>query len=55
MTLQERSDIVLAFTRLLYVNGQSTDDTLTAASRMSEMPGNDWQEQAEHCPNFWAL
>src|SRR5262249_28167980 len=35
MTLQERSDIVLAFTRVLYVNGQSTDDTLTAAERLS--------------------
>jgi len=36
MTLQERSDIVLAFTRLLYVNGQSTDDTLAAAKRLSD-------------------
>jgi uncharacterized membrane protein YjjP (DUF1212 family) len=34
MTLQERSDLVLAFARLLYVNGQSTDDTLTAAERL---------------------
>src|SRR5262245_6393431 len=34
MTLQERSDLVLAFARLLYVNGQSTDDTLTAAWRL---------------------
>jgi uncharacterized membrane protein YjjP (DUF1212 family) len=34
MTLQGRSNIVLAFTRLLYVNGQSTDDTLTAAERL---------------------
>ena len=39
MTLQERSDIVLAFTRLLYVNGQSTDDTLTAAERLSRHLG----------------
>ena len=35
MTLQERSDLVLAFTRLLYVNGQSTDDTLTEADKLS--------------------
>ena len=35
MTLQERSDIVLAFTRVLYVNGQSTDDTLAAGERIS--------------------
>jgi uncharacterized membrane protein YjjP (DUF1212 family) len=35
MTLQERSDIVLAFTRVLYVNGQSTDDTLAAAEQLS--------------------
>jgi uncharacterized membrane protein YjjP (DUF1212 family) len=34
MTLQERSDLVLAFTRLLYENGQSTDDTLAAAERL---------------------
>jgi uncharacterized membrane protein YjjP (DUF1212 family) len=39
MTLQERSNIVLAFTRLLYVNGQSTDDTLTAAGRLSKYLG----------------
>jgi uncharacterized membrane protein YjjP (DUF1212 family) len=35
MTLQERSDLVLAFTRLLYVNGESTDDTLSAAEQLS--------------------
>ena len=39
MTLQERSGIVLAFMRLLYVNGQSTDDTLTAAERLSSYLG----------------
>lgn len=39
MTLQERSNIVLAFTRLLYVNGQSTDETLTAAQRLSNALG----------------
>src|SRR5215469_4882457 len=36
MTLQERSDLVLAFARVLYVNGQSTDDTLTAAERLGK-------------------
>ena len=30
MTLSERSDLVLAFARVLYVNGQSTDQTLAA-------------------------
>jgi uncharacterized membrane protein YjjP (DUF1212 family) len=39
MTLQERSDIVLAFSRVLYVNGQSTDDTLAAAERLSNHLG----------------
>src|SRR5215467_3123601 len=39
MTLQDRSDIVLAFTRVLYVNGQSTDDTLAAADRLSNSLG----------------
>jgi uncharacterized membrane protein YjjP (DUF1212 family) len=34
-TVQERSDIVLAFTRILYVNGQSTDDMLAAAEGLS--------------------
>lgn len=35
MSLQERSDIVLAFARVLFVNGQSTDDTLSAVQRLS--------------------
>jgi len=39
MTLQDRSDIVLAFTRVLYVNGQSTDDTLAAADRLGNSLG----------------
>lgn len=39
MTLQERSDVVQAFTRLLYLNGQSTDDTLTAVERLSNYLG----------------
>ena len=34
MNLEERSDVVLAFARALYVNGQSTDRILTAAERL---------------------
>src|SRR5215813_13835126 len=39
MTLQERSDLVLTFARLLYVNGQSTYDTLRSAERLSSYLG----------------
>ena len=35
MTLQERSDLVLTFARVLHVNGQSTDETVAAAERLS--------------------
>ena len=31
MSLQERSDLVLTFARVLHVNGPSTDETLVAA------------------------
>ncbi len=34
MSLQERSDLVLAFARVLHVNGQSTDETLAATERL---------------------
>jgi uncharacterized membrane protein YjjP (DUF1212 family) len=34
MTLKESSDLVLAFARALFVNGQSTDQTLAAAERV---------------------
>src|SRR6266852_5384809 len=34
MTLEERSDLVLTFAEVLYVNGQSTDETLAAAERL---------------------
>ena len=34
MNLEERSDVVLAFARALYVNGQSTDRILAAAERL---------------------
>lgn len=39
MTLEERSDVVLALARILFVNGQSTDQTLTAAARMCRALG----------------
>src|SRR5467141_899848 len=32
---QTRSDLVLAFARVLHVNGESTDDTLAAAARLA--------------------
>ena len=35
MTLSERSDLVLVFARVLYVNGQSTDQTLAAAGQLA--------------------
>jgi uncharacterized membrane protein YjjP (DUF1212 family) len=39
MTLEERSSLVLAFARTLYVNGQSTDQTLVAAERVGNALG----------------
>lgn len=36
MTLDERASLVLAFARVLYVNGQSTDETLAAAERLGQ-------------------
>ena len=36
MTLQERSDLVLTFARVLHVNGQSTDETLAVAERLGK-------------------
>jgi uncharacterized membrane protein YjjP (DUF1212 family) len=39
MTLQERSDLVLTFARVLHVNGQSTDETLAAAERLGSSLG----------------
>jgi len=39
MTLEERADLVLAFARVLYVNGQSTDQTLTSAERLGHALG----------------
>jgi uncharacterized membrane protein YjjP (DUF1212 family) len=39
MTLEERSSLVLAFARVLFVNGQSTDQTLAAAERVGNALG----------------
>ena len=39
MTLEERSNLVLACARVLYVNGQSTDQTLAAAERLGDSLG----------------
>src|SRR3984885_8987313 len=39
MTLEERSDLILAFARVLYANGQSTDQTLAAAARLGDTLG----------------
>jgi hypothetical protein len=37
--LEERSDLILAFARVLYVNGQSTDQTLAAAAQLGDALG----------------
>jgi len=39
MTLEERSDLVLSAARVLYVNGQSTEQTLAAAERFGQILG----------------
>jgi uncharacterized membrane protein YjjP (DUF1212 family) len=39
MTSEERCDLVLAFAKVLYVNGQATDQTLAAAKRFSDALG----------------
>jgi uncharacterized membrane protein YjjP (DUF1212 family) len=39
MTLEERSNLILAFTRVLYVNGQATDETVAAAERLGHRLG----------------
>ena len=36
MTLEERSNLVLVFSRVLYLNGQATDQTLDAAQRLGD-------------------
>src|SRR6266852_5070803 len=39
MTLQERSELVLSFARVLHVNGQSTKETVAAAERLGNALG----------------
>jgi hypothetical protein len=39
MTLEERVDLVLAVARVLFVNGQSTEQTLAAAERLGDALG----------------
>jgi uncharacterized membrane protein YjjP (DUF1212 family) len=39
VTLKERSNLVLAFARVLYVDGQSTDETVTASERLGDSLG----------------
>ncbi len=39
MTLEERSNLVLAFARVLYVNGQATDQTMAAAQQLGDTLG----------------
>jgi uncharacterized membrane protein YjjP (DUF1212 family) len=39
MTLEGGSDLVMAFARVLYVNGQATDQTLEAAERLGDSLG----------------
>ena len=39
VSLADRSDVVLTFARVLYVDGQSTDETMTAATRLGESLG----------------
>jgi uncharacterized membrane protein YjjP (DUF1212 family) len=39
MTQEERSNLILAFARVLYVNGQATDQTLDAAERLGDALG----------------
>jgi uncharacterized membrane protein YjjP (DUF1212 family) len=39
MTLEQRADLVLAFARTLYVNGQATEQTVDAAERLGRVLG----------------
>jgi uncharacterized membrane protein YjjP (DUF1212 family) len=39
MSLEERADLILAFARVLYVNGQSTDQTLMVAEQVGHTVG----------------
>src|SRR6516225_4631283 len=39
MTLAQRCNLVLAFARVLYVNGQATEQTVAAAEQLGRMLG----------------
>src|SRR5215470_14675476 len=39
MDIQEHSDLVLDFARVLYVNGESTDETIAGTARLSKAFG----------------
>src|SRR5260370_1597088 len=39
MKLEQRSNLVLAFARILYVNGQATEQTVAAAERLGRTLG----------------
>jgi uncharacterized membrane protein YjjB (DUF3815 family) len=39
MTLQQRSELIVSFARTLFVNGQSTDQTLSAAQGLAQLFG----------------
>ena len=39
MTREERSNLILAFARVLYINGESTQQTLAAAKRVGDFLG----------------
>ena len=41
MTLEERSELVLAFVRVLFVNGQSTEQTVASGERLGNTLGLD--------------
>ena len=39
MSLQERSDLVLSFAKVLFANGQATDQTVSATERLGRALG----------------
>jgi hypothetical protein len=39
MTLEQRADLVLAFAKVLYVNGQATEQTVDATERLGRALG----------------
>jgi uncharacterized membrane protein YjjP (DUF1212 family) len=64
MTLEERSDLVLAFVRVLFVNGQSTEQTIASGERLGRAVGLDvkiqlrWGEvqlQAQDGDTRWVI